>query len=292
MIALAIDLGGTQLRVAHVNEHGEVLKRAAMPTDANGGPKNVVAQMVKLAHELGMVGVSKIGISSPGPLNSDAGVTMELPTLIGWNGFPLRQTLLEKLALPVTLENDGISAAFGEWKFGAGRGLMHMVYVTVSTGIGGGVIVDGRIMRGHKGMASHVGHMMIAADGPMCTCGGRGCFEALAAGPAFAKSGIADGFETAAAIVEAARSGNMRAAILVEREAKLLGYGFASLVHLYSPQRLVMGGGVSKALDLMLPTILQTMTPITMPSFRDADIVAAQLGDNAGLVGAAGLAFA
>jgi glucokinase len=292
MIALAIDLGGTQLRVAHVNEQGEVLKRAALPTDAKGGPKNVVAQMVKLANELGMAAVSTIGISSPGPLNSDTGVTMELPTLMGWNGFPLRKTLSDQLSLPVTLENDGISAAYGEWKFGAGRGLKHMVYVTVSTGIGGGVIVDGRVMRGNKGMACHVGHMMIARDGPMCSCGGRGCFEALAAGPAFAKSGVPHGFETASAIVEAARSGDSTAIKLVEREAELLGYGFASLAHLYSPQRLVMGGGVSKALDLMLPTILKTMTPITMPSFRDADIVAAQLGDNAGLVGAAGLAFA
>jgi glucokinase len=292
MIALAIDLGGTQLRVAHVNEQGEVLKRAALPTDARGGPLAVVAQMVKLANELGLSQVKTVGISSPGPLDSDEGVTMELPTLLGWNGFPLRQTLATELKLPVTLENDGISAAYGEWKFGAGRGLKHMVYVTVSTGIGGGVVVDNKIMRGHRGMASHVGHMMISQDGPMCTCGGRGCFEALAAGPAFAKSGEIFGFKGGEEIVGAARNGNSNAIALVKREAELLGYGFASLMHLYSPQRLVMGGGVSKALDLMLPTILDTMTPITMPAFRSADIVPAQLGDNAGLVGAAGLAFA
>jgi glucokinase len=292
MIALAIDLGGTQLRVAHVNEQGEVLKRAAMPTDAKGGPRAVLAQMVKLANELGLANVKTIGISSPGPLDSDEGITMDLPTLSGWNGFPLRYNLATALNLPVTLENDGISAAYGEWKFGAGRGLKHMVYVTVSTGIGGGVVIDNRIMRGNRGMASHVGHMMIAEDGPMCTCGGRGCFEALAAGPAFAKSGDAFGFKDGADIVAAARSGDHRAIGLVNREAELLGYGFASLMHLYSPQRLVMGGGVSKALDLMLPTIMKTMTPITMPAFRSADIVPAQLGDNAGLVGAAGLAFA
>jgi glucokinase len=292
MIALAIDLGGTQLRVAHVTEQGEVLKRAAMPTDAKGGPRSVLAQMVKLANELGLANVKTVGISSPGPLDSDEGITMDLPTLSGWNGFPLRHNLATALNLPVTLENDGISAAYGEWKFGAGRGLRHMVYVTVSTGIGGGVVIDNRIMRGNRGMASHVGHMMIAEDGPMCTCGGRGCFEALAAGPAFAKSGGAFGFKDGADIVAAARSGDHKAIGLVDREAELLGYGFASLMHLYSPQRLVMGGGVSKALDLMLPTIMKTMTPITMPAFRSADIVPAQLGDNAGLVGAAGLAFA
>jgi glucokinase len=290
-LALAIDLGGTQVRAAVVNRQGEVKNRAALATDVASGPEAVVAQMIKLADQLGLHKVKTIGVSSPGPLDSDLGITLELPTLPGWTNFPLRQKLRDKFSLPVTLENDGISAAFGEWQFGAGRGLQHMVYVTVSTGIGGGVIVDGRVMRGHRGMASHVGHMMIARDGPRCTCGGVGCFEALAAGTAFGKSGLAEGYADASAIVDAARKGQAKALALVKREAEYLGYGFASLLHLYSPQVLVMGGGVSKALDLMLPIIEKTMAPITIPAFRSVKVVPAQLGDNAGLVGAAGLAF-
>jgi glucokinase len=291
-LALAIDLGGTQLRAALIDRSGNVQKRSALATDVKGGPHAVVAQMLQLADQLGLTNVATVGVSSPGPLDSDTGITLDLPTLPGWQNFPLRQTLKEKLNLPVTLENDGISAAYGEWKFGAGRGLSHMVFVTVSTGIGGGVVVDHKLMRGARGMGGHVGHMMIARDGPLCTCGGKGCFEALAAGPAFGKAGLAHGYENASAIVDAARKGEVVALVLVKQEAEWLGYGFASLLHLYSPQRLVMGGGVSKALDLMLPIIKQTMLPITMPSFRSADIVAAQLGDNAGLIGAAGLAFA
>jgi glucokinase len=290
-VALAIDLGGTQLRAALVNEKGEVKNRAALATDVQGGPHAVVAQMLQLANQIGMSKVSTVGVSSPGPLDSDTGVTLHLPTLGGWKNFPLRQTLQEQLSLPVTLENDGISAAFGEWKFGAGRGLKHLVFVTVSTGIGGGVVVDNHLMRGARGMAGHVGHMMIARDGPICGCGGRGCFEALAAGPAFGKLGLKFGFADAKAIVAAARNGNEKALALVLKEAEYLAYGFSSLLHLYSPQRLIMGGGVSQALDLMMPTIKNVMNEIVMPSFRDCEVVPAQLGDNAGLVGAAGLAL-
>jgi glucokinase len=290
-IALAIDLGGTQLRAALVNQKGEVNNRAALATDVQGGPQAVVAQMLQLANQLGLGSVTNVGVSSPGPLDSDTGITLQLPTLGGWKNFPLRQILQERLSLPVTLENDGISAAYGEWKFGAGRGLKHLVYVTVSTGIGGGVVVDNHLMRGARGMGGHVGHMMIARDGPMCTCGGRGCFEALAAGTAFGKLGVQFGFADAKAIVTAARNGNSNAQALVIQEAEYLAYGFASLLHLYSPQRLIMGGGVSQALDLMMPTIKRVMNEIVMPSFRDCEVVSAQLGDNAGLIGAAGLAL-
>lgn len=291
-LALAIDLGGTQLRAAHINQFGRVENRTSVVTDSKNGPSAVVAQMLALAQQLGMDNVTHVGVSSPGPLDNETGTTLELPTLPGWNNFPLRETLRQTFDRPVTVENDGIAAAYGEWKFGAGRGLLHLVYVTVSTGIGGGVVVDGRLMRGARGMAGHIGHMMIAREGPMCSCGGRGCFEALAAGPAFGRSGLVHGYENASDIVAAARTGNVQALALVRQEAEYLGYGFASLLHLFSPQRIVVGGGVSNALDLMLPVIEKTMKPITMPAFRVADVVRAELGDNAGLIGAAGLAFA
>jgi len=293
-VTLGIDLGGTRLRAALVSRAGVVLQRAAIATDVAGGPHAVVAQMQKLSLEVGFAerssSIRAIGVSAPGPLDSDTGTIIDIPTLPGWAGFPLRKVLQETFARPVVLENDGIAAAFGEWKFGAGRGLSHLVYVTVSTGIGGGVVVDGRLMRGNRGMAGHVGHMMISRKGPSCACGGVGCFEALASGTAFGRQGKARGFADSKAIVAAARNGDGIALDLVSREADYLAYGFASLLHLYSPQRLIMGGGVSLALDLLQPQLGMQLKRLAMPSFRPVEVVPALLGDNSGLVGAAGLA--
>lgn len=293
-LALAIDLGGTQLRVAVVNDAGQLVRRAAMATPVAGGPPAIVADMLRLAGEV--IGddrheIAGAGVSAPGPLDSDTGTIIDMPTLPGWADYPLQRLLGEKLAMPVVLENDGIAAAFGEWKYGAGRGLAHLVYVTVSTGIGGGVVADGRLLRGHRGMAGHVGHMMIARDGPKCSCGGTGCFEALASGTAFNGAARAAGYADAKAVVAAARQGDARAAAVVAGEADVLGYGFASLLYLFSPQRLIVGGGVSQALDLMASRIDDQIRRHTMAPFRDVEVAAAELGDNAGLVGAAGLAL-
>ena len=291
---LGIDLGGTQVRAAIVDREGQILRRAARLTDVAGGPLAIVAQMLTLATEVMGEDRSRVkaaGVSSPGPLDSDTGYVLELPTLPGWTNFPLRQTLAEKLQMPVTLENDGIAAANGEWKFGAGKGLKHLVYVTVSTGIGGGVVVDGHLMRGRRGMAGHVGHMSIEENGPVCGCGNPGCFEALASGTAFNKVAHSLGFANAKAMTQSAREGDQKAFAAVHREAVLLGFGFTSLLHLYSPEKLIVGGGVSSAFDLMLPTIKAEIQRRAMPAFRSVEIVVAELGDNAGLVGAASLAM-
>ena len=294
-LALAIDLGGTQLRAALVNEAGELLSRASLATDVQGGPKAVLKQMLQAADAAGFSKsreqITGCGICAPGPLDSDTGTIIGIPTLPGWEDFPLRAALSEALGLPVVLENDGIAAANGEWKFGAGRGLSHLVYVTVSTGIGGGVVADGRLMRGRRGMAGHVGHMMIGRDGPRCTCGGHGCFEACASGTALNAAARKIGFQDSRSLVAAARQGNRAALALLDRESDHLAYGFASLLHLYSPEKLIMGGGVSQALDLMAARIEARMREISMPPFRDVEVVKATLGDDAGLVGAAGLVF-
>lgn len=291
-LALAIDLGGTNLRAAVIDAAGTVLRRNAVPTGVNGGPPAIIAQMLHLADELGgLADIVAVGIAAPGPLDSETGRIISIPTLPGWEKYPLRDAMAGRLERPVVLENDGIAAAFGEWSCGAGRGLDHMVYVTVSTGIGGGVIADGKVLRGRQGMAGHIGHMMIAADGPRCACGGTGCFEALASGTAFGIAARHAGYGDAATAVRAARDGDAVALALVDREAGLLGYGFASLLHLYAPQRLVIGGGVSDALDLMQTRIRGQIERHAMPPFRDIGIVRAELGDNSGLVGAAALAL-
>ena len=307
--AIGIDLGGTQLRVALVDRDGAVLVRDALATDVAGGPAGVIAQIRRLIGQICSAGdqphIAGIGVSAPGPLDSDTGTVIAIPTLAGWEDFPLAARLADEFGMPVVVENDGIAAANGEWRFGSARGLRHFVYVTVSTGIGGGVVVDGRLLRGRRGLAGHVGHMIIEPNGPRCSCGASGCFEALASGSALARAGreaatanpasllAADSTATITArdIVAAARLGDSLALALLDREAGYLGIGFSNLIHLYSPQALVMGGGVSQAFDLLHPVIAATIRSSAMPPFRDVEIIPAILGDNAGLAGAAALVW-
>lgn len=303
--AIGIDLGGTQLRVALVDDAGTVLKRAATRTDVPGGPKAVMAQFKALVAEItdgeSLGSISGVGVCAPGPLDSATGTFIHIPTLPGWEDFPLRDELAEALGTRVVVEGDAIAACYGEWHFGAGKGLQHLLYVTVSTGIGGGVISDGRLLHGRRGMTSHVGHFRMAMNGPRCSCGAIGCFEAFAAGTALdkrARQAALDHPEsllarlaspTAGDVVEAARQGDAVASRLTDEEADYLGEGLTSLIHLYSPERVIIGGGVSNGFDLMETRIHAVIRNTAMPSFRDVPVVKAGLGDNAGLVGAAAL---
>ena len=297
-IAIAVDLGGTQLRAALVDRAGTIVERDSVLTNAEAGPETVIKQIGELVSRVKAKASGQeilgVGVSSPGPLDSEKGLALSLPTLKGFTEFPLRAALEDVLKMNVKLENDGIAAAIGEWRFGAGQGLSHLVYVTVSTGIGGGVIVDNHVMRGRKGMAVHVGHMAIEPDGLVCNCGNRGCIEAYAAGPAFtarARKQMGNPTITTPEVFTAAKSGDAVAKDLVEHEAKLLGLGFTSLLHLYSPDILVMGGGLSNEFEALYPTIRAYMTANAMPAFKDVPLVKAKLGGNSGLIGAASLVF-
>jgi len=308
-LAVGIDLGGTQVRAALVDAQGAVLARAATRTDAVGGPWAVMQQIQGLVGEVTQ-GVPRqdlagVGVSAPGPLDSEAGLIVCIPTLPGWTDVPIVALLNEALRLPVVLENDGVAAAIGEWRFGAGRDLQDFVYITVSTGIGGGVIADGRVLRGRRRMAAHLGHMTTAPLGQVCTCGNRGCWEAQASGTALgqaARDGLSgaphsslaalSGALTAADVADAARRGDGFARTLMDREAELLGIGIVNLLHLYSPQAVVIGGGVSQAFDLLQSGIAQWIAGHAMTPFRAVPVRAAALGQNAGLVGAASIVFA
>lgn len=305
-LAVGVDLGGTQVRAALVDARGQVLARAAAATDAVGGPHAVLQQIQQLVAET-TAGVPSsalmgLGVSAPGPLDSEAGVILGIPTLRGWVDVPIVAWLRQTLAMPVKLENDGVAAAMGEWHFGSGRGLSDFVYVTVSTGIGGGVIADGRVLRGRGRLAGHIGHMTIDPEGEVCSCGNQGCWEALASGTAMGKharqragtmptSPLAAYGEAldAKQVVAAARAGDVLGRQLVEREARLLGMGIVNLLHLYSPDVVVVGGGVAHAFDLLHPGISLQVHSRALPPFRATPVVAAQLGQNSGLVGAASL---
>ncbi len=308
-LAIGIDLGGTQIRAALIDQHGTILQRIADLTKADAGPDVVTEQIEALVAQV-KVGIEPArilgaGVSSPGPLDTKKGIALAVPTLAGFDNFPLRAALAEKLALPVLLENDGIAAALGEWTFGAAKGWENVVYVTVSTGIGGGVIADGRVVRGRSGMAGHVGHMVFMRGGERCACGNRGCFEAYGSGPAFTRraavAAAGDGRTslgkdgrpiTAAAVFAAAEAGDDLAGVLVREEAEILGQGFASLLHLYSPDILVMGGGMANQFEVLESGIMASLRACAMPAFRDTPVVRAALGNNSGLIGAASLVFA
>lgn len=306
--AISIDLGGTQLRAALVDATGAISVRQAVATRAKDGPEAVLEQIVTLANSVS-AGIAPdaivgVGVSSPGPIDTIAGRAIAIPTLAGFDDYPMKAKLQTLLPWLVQLENDGISAALGEWQFGAGRGFANVVYVTVSTGIGGGVIADGRVLRGRKGMAAHIGHMILVSDGELCSCGSLGCFEAYGAGPAFvararkkarthATTLLGRNGEdvTSAGIFAAFRAGDGLAAELVAEEVHILGTGFASLAHLYSPDVIVVGGGLSNAFDILWPGLTARYKQCAMPAFKDVAIVKAALGDNSGLVGAACLVF-
>jgi glucokinase len=307
-LTIGIDMGGTQVRVALVEE-GRILRRAATRTDALGGPVAVLEQFRKLISEIcapdDWARLAGVGISAPGPLDGETGTILHIPTLPHWESVALREILAADFGLPVVLENDGIAAAYGEWKYGAGTGLRHLVYVTVSTGIGGGIVVDGHLMHGRRGMAGHVGHFHMSAEGPVCSCGAVGCFEAFASGTSLGRRAItmaeinpdsllgkwsASAAIDARHVVEGARQGDSLCQELLREEAAYLGSGFTSLIHLFSPERVIMGGGVSNGFDLMQQGIHDVIRRDAMEPFKTVQVVPAGLGDNSGLVGAAALA--
>jgi glucokinase len=239
-----------------------------------------------------------------GPVDPYEGVVLEGWTMTGWHNVPLRDILQARTGLPVAVHNDGNIATVGEWHFGAGRGCDHFVYVTVGTGIGGGVIAGERLLLGRKGMAAEIGHMIVDPNGPVCNCGNHGCWEAFAAGTALAREAKAAltvnpdsllhawaeaGPVGAREVIDAAQQGDSLAQRLVENEAEWLGIGIVALLHLYSPERIAIGGGLANALPLFLPQIEQTIRTRAMPPFRDVPVVPAALGDNAGVIGAGSL---
>lgn len=306
--ALAFDLGGTELRAAMVTRAGDMLSFLAVPTRATEGPDAVVQQMEALAAEIfgqtpGIEPIG-IGIGAPGPLDPLSGTVIAPPTLTGWHDVPLREIVSAHFQLPVKLENDANAAALGEWRYGAGRDAQSMVFVTVSTGIGGGVIADGRILHGRRGLAAEIGHMTITDQGERCFCGAIGCFEAVASGTALGRRATAgtkafdgsmlrglsgDADVTGRHVVDAARRGDAQALELLAVEARWLGIGLTNLLHLYSPDIIVMGGGISHGYDLLHGQIQATVHERAMSAYRAVPIVAAQLGRHAGLIGAASL---
>ena len=296
---LGIDLGGTQLRVARVNAAGQVLAAERRETDRSG-PEAVISQMVALAGALRGPAVRALGVGVPGTVDRAAGTVLGVPALPGWGGAPLAARLRAATGLPVVLENDAKAACIGEWRAGAGTGSDNVAYVTVSTGIGAGIVAGGRLLRGAAGLAGELGHTRLTERSVSCACGRTGCWQALVSGPALAAraravagpgsrlAALAGGAPLSSRHVGvAAAEGDPTALALLAEMAEWLGVGFANLQHAYDSERIVVGGGMSALLEPMRAGIETTLHARLLPGFRPAAILRAALGDDAGLVGAA-----
>ena len=311
-LIIGVDLGGTQIRAALADDEGSILRRTRCLTLAEEGLEPVIGRIKGAIREvMGATDreqVQGIGIVAPGPLDPWKGVVTEAPNLPGWKNVPLKDLMEEEFGLPVLVGNDANLAALAEQRFGAGQGIADLIYVTVSTGIGGGVIADNRLLLGAQGLAGEVGHQTIEAFGPRCNCGNIGCLEALAAGPAIARRArelIRDGTETAITdlvggdldkitareVNQAAQAGDPVAIEIFRQAGFYIGVGIVNLLHIFNPSLIVIGGSVTKAGDLLFEPIRATVRERAMASYywENTPIVPAVLGDDVGLLGAVAL---
>ncbi|MFC2050152.1 ROK family protein [Chloroflexota bacterium] len=313
---LTVDLGGTKILAAVVLPDGKIRSRNYCLTMADKGPEAVsdrILSAVDRAIAQAKLKTSEligIGIAAAGILDTNRGIVTTSPNLPNWRNVPLRDILANELGVVTYMINDASAAALGEHRFGVGKGFNNMIYLTVSTGIGGGIIIDGELYVGTDGCAGEVGHMTVEADGPQCRCGNFGCLEALASGWAVARAAIArinngekssivelvDGrLEniTAEMVAVAARWGDRLAADIVSEAAKYLGIGLANLVNIFNPELIVIGGGLSKMGDMLLKPARKVLKERAFQLPADTvRVVRARLGSNAGIIGAAAHVFA
>jgi glucokinase len=283
MIA-GIDLGGTQVRVAVAHPDGHIVATSRNYTTALRTPRRVVDwasdQITRLVEG---EKVLCVGIGAPGPTNPSRGTLINPPNLPGWRNVPLAAMLREILDCPAYLENDANLAGLGEYHHGAGRGTHTMVYITWSTGVGAGLILDGRLFSGAHGAAGEVGHMILDPHGPLDSCGQHGCVEVYCGGGALARTTGS----TAAALFDEAASGNGEAANWVREAATQMGYALINVANLFDPEVIVMGGGVTRSWRQVAPVMEQVLrsSPFIKPNRRPR-LRRARLGDRAGQVGA------
>ena len=310
-LTIGIDVGGTKVLGGVVDESGKVLTTARKDTPRQGGSAltQTIADVAKELLE--KHSVSSIGVSAAGFVSSDRKTMLATPNIADWNGVDLDGQLTKLIGLPVVIENDANAAAWGEAKFGAGKNQDHMMMLTVGTGIGGGIVVNGALYRGAFGIAAEFGHMRVVPDGHICGCGARGCFEQYASGnallrhareainasPEVARNLLSRGDGTVAgltgqAITEAARDGDPVALAAFNTTGQWLGAGIASLAVLLDPACVVIGGGVIDAGEILLKPTRESLERNMSFAGKHPypQLISAQLGNEAGLVGVADLA--
>jgi glucokinase len=312
---LAVDLGGTKTIVAVVLPTGKIISRRYYLTLADEGTRAVINRLSSAINQsiaqarLKNTELIGIGIAAAGILDTRKGIVTTSPNLPGWHNVQLRDVIAARSGLATYLINDASAAALGEHRFGAGRGFDNLLYLTVSTGIGGGIIINGELYSGADGCAGELGHMTIEADGPQCHCGNFGCLEAMASGWAIAKEAVTrinQGEKssiielvdsrleniTAETVAAAARGGDRLACDIVAKAANYLGIGLANMVNIFNPELIVIGGGLSKMGNMLLNPAQRVIKEraFRLPA-QTVRIVRARLGSNAGIIGAAAYVY-
>jgi glucokinase len=310
---LGIDIGGTNLVVGSVAEDGSrIVATASEPTQAEAGAKDVLERLVNLAEravaatERDVPGaeILGVGVGAPGPLDTKRGIVLLTPNL-GWVNLPLRQIIHDRLGRPAALDNDANCAVLGEWWVGAARGARHAIGITIGTGIGGGLILDGKLYHGASDVAGEIGHTTIDTEGRRCKCGNYGCLEAYASGPNIALRAVEEieagavsrlpslvGGDltkiTAQTVYQAAQDGDDLALEVVNDTARFLGVGIGNLLNVFNPEVVVVCGGVTAAGDhLFVPLRRETARRAFKPAVAACRIVPGELAGTAGVYGAA-----
>jgi glucokinase len=309
-LILGIDLGGTKIATVIAIARGEILSRGYSPTPAQAGPDAVIASIFTTIEKnlsSGKVEPSQllgIGIAAAGIIDCDNGKVVFSPNLPGWNEVPLQDAVEQRFGVPTYLGNDANLAALGEWRFGVKEKVANLIYITVSTGIGGGIIADGKLYTGACGTAGEVGHMTIDVNGPRCNCGNVGCWESLASGTALAREAVKQINQGAnTSIVElvngdvsridakvislAAEQGDELARELISRLGYYFGVGLANLVNIFNPELILIGGGLAKMGDLLLKPAIKVVRERAFKAPSNfVEIRPALLGDDSGVLGA------
>ena len=312
-VVLAIDIGGTKMRGALVSRAGDVLNRGEIPTRATDGEPAAMKRLADLLTGMSaeLMGVEPVGIGMAiaGTVDPETGLFYKPPNLPKWHGTTPSLDLGAQLGLPAWVYNDASLAAFGEYVFGIGSGTENFAMITLGTGIGGGLVLNGQLYGGHRGYAGEIGHMVVDSTGPQCACGGRGCLEMMASGTAMsriARERLAAGEPSlvrklvrgdlnkiqAEILVEAEGEGDQLAGDVLRGAADYMGIGIATIRSALDPELIVIGGGVSRNLHLFFPRLVASAKTHAMNVDKMlCPIVPTVLGDDAGLLGAAAMAW-
>ena len=303
---VGIDIGGTKLATVVADNNGTILHKVRQPTEARYGSDHVVSKLIQMVDrtlalvEISRSQISAIGISCGGPLDTKTGIVYSPPNLPDWDAVPLKKIITTEFQVPTVIENDANASAYAEWKFGDGQGYDEVVFMTMSTGIGAGIVSKGQIYHGASDCAGEVGHQILIPNGPLCGCGNRGCLEAICSGPAIARraqEAIQKQTETkmlklandqiaavkSEHVVEAAQNGDPLALDLIHQTAFYMGWGISNLVNIVNPEVVLIGTIAVAAGDLLLDPIRRTVQQMAMT--RPAQIVRilpAKLGDRIG----------
>jgi glucokinase len=308
-VVLAADFGGTHLRAAMVDEAGHVRDRRELDTPAEARPETIIAEVSGLLFQIAADSPEKPAgacLACAGLINADAGQVILSPNVPAFRNMVLTTPVAQRLGIPAYIENDASAAALGEFRFGAGRGTRHLLHATVGTGVGGGIVLDGRLYRGARGLAGEIGHVIMDPAGPLCNCGSRGCLEALVSGVAFAgrarrlleqnrapilRDVVGELAPTGVDLFAAAAAGERAAEAEIRNGGHILGLALGSFVNILNPDAVTLSGGLLVMGEMFLGPMREAMYSLPYGPASGTEVRLSQLDDDAGILGAAAVAF-